>query len=141
MIKFVIFKFVERKREVVFILYEILFYDNDNCDLRYIKVRVLCELSNILFIQNNLFEIINIEREEMEKIIVYWCFEEVMKLYFNLYFVFQEYGRYLRYIYNLEKLKEMLEKVIELNDIVYLRYYLVFVLKRMVEVVILRLSV
>lgn len=77
----------------------------------------------------------------MEKVIVYWCFEEVMKLYFNLYFVFQEYGRYLRYIYNLEKLKEMLEKVIELNDIVYLRYYLVFILKRMVEVVILRLSV
>lgn len=38
-------------------------------------------------------------------------------------------------------MKEMLEKVIELNDIVYLRYYLVFVLKRMVEVVILRLSV
>lgn len=38
-------------------------------------------------------------------------------------------------------MKEMLEKVIELNDIVYLRYYLVFILKRMVEVVILRLSV
>lgn len=35
----------------------------------------------------------------------------------------------------------MLEKVIELNDIVYLRYYLVFILKRIIEVVILRLSV
>lgn len=49
-----IFKPAERKREAAFILYEILkFRDNDNRDLRYIKARALCELSNILFIQNH----------------------------------------------------------------------------------------
>lgn len=137
-----IFKPAERKREAAFILYEILkFHDDDNRDLRYIKARALCELSNILFIQNNLFEIINTEREETEKITAYWCFEEAMKLYPNLYFVLQEYGRYLRYTHNLEKSKEMLEKAIELNDTVYSRHHLALTLKRMVEVATSRPSV
>lgn len=43
------------------------------------------------------------------------------------------YGIYLRYILDLEKLKEMLERVVWIKDLFFLRYYLVVILKRMVE--------
>lgn len=128
-----IFKPAERKKEAACILYEILKF-HDNRDIRYIKARVWCELSNILFIQNNLFEIINTEREETEKITAYWCFEKAIKLNPDLYFVLQEYGRYLSYTHDLEKSKEMLEKAIKLKDTVYSRHHLALTLKRVVEV-------
>lgn len=110
MIIFEVFNFVEKKKEVVCWLYGVLnFFNYDYC---YIKVRVWCELSKLLFKCNNLFEIIKIDREEIEKIIECWCFKEVIKLCFNYFFVFWDYGIYLRYIMNFEKLKEMLEKVV-----------------------------
>lgn len=55
-----------------------------------------------------------------------------MKLYPDLYFVIQEYGRYLRHTHNLEKSKEMLEKAVQLNDTTFSRHHLALTLKKMV---------
>lgn len=83
MIIFEIVKVDENKKEVVWLLYEILkFLIVDYCYIN-IRVKVCCELSRILFKGKNLFKIIEIDREEMEKIIELWCFEKVMRLCFN----------------------------------------------------------
>lgn len=56
----------EKNKEVVCLLYEILkFFIDEYC---CIKVRVWCEMSKILFREKNLFEILYMDRGEMEKI-------------------------------------------------------------------------
>lgn len=83
MIIFEIFKFDEIKEEVVKLLNEILKFKSYDKSFLRIKVKVCCDLGIFLFRCEYLFKIIYIDKEEMEKIIECWCFEEVMRLCFN----------------------------------------------------------
>lgn len=121
----------EKNKEAARLLYEILKFPTD--EYCRIKARAWCEMSKTLFREKNLFEILHTDRGETEKINENQCFQEAMKLCPDEYFVLQEYGAHLRYIGDLEKSKEMLERSIQLRDTTFARHHLALTLRKMVE--------
>lgn len=125
------FKPEEKKKEAARLLYEILkFPAGSYCR---VKARAWCEMSKILY-RSNLFEVLNENKKETEKINERLCFEEAIKLCPDEYFVLEKYGSHLRYTQNLKESKRMLERAIDLRDTAFSRHHLALTLKEMVEV-------
>ena len=76
---------VDNRKEAACLLYKVLvFHSKKSCQ---IKARAWCELGKIIFKENNLYEIIEIDRTETLKIDGMKCFEEAFKLCPNDYHV------------------------------------------------------
>lgn len=65
---------------------------------------------NRLLSGSNLFEVINKNKKETEKIDQKRCFEGVIKLCPKEYFVLEKYGAYLRYKQDLKKIERNVKK-------------------------------
>ncbi|XP_061196280.1 uncharacterized protein LOC133204545 [Saccostrea echinata] len=125
----------DKKKESASMLYAIVKCTQSGCLLEYCQIigKAWCRLGSILTKNENLFDIVNIDKTDTMKINQNLCFEKALQLCPNHYFVLQSYGQQLRYWWELEKSREMLEKAIHMQDMPFSRHHLAITLKKIVE--------
>ena len=125
------FKPDENKKEAANLLYGVV--SSPVSTYRQIKAWSWCELGKIIHINTRLDEIIDTLKTETEIIDNTRCFEEALKLCPNDPYVLQLYGTHLRYNNQLQKSREVFQRVLGLRDENISRHHLALTLKRMVE--------
>ncbi|XP_062600845.1 uncharacterized protein LOC134262469 [Saccostrea cucullata] len=125
----------KKRKEASSILYGIVKYTETDIlpEYRQIMGKAWCRLGTILTKNENLFNIVNIDETKTTKINQKLCFEEALNLCPNNYFILQSYGQQLRYWWDLEKSREMLEKANQIQDMPFSRHHLAITLKKIVE--------
>ena len=125
------FKPAENKKEAAYLLYGVV--SSPVSTYCQIKAWAWCELGKILHKGTRLYEIIDTAKTETEMIDNTLCFEEALKLCPNDPFVLQLYGSHLRYNNQLQKSREVFQRVLVLRDENISRHHLALTLKKMVE--------
>lgn len=122
-----------KKREAANLLYGVVKFPTQGQEYHQIRGKAWCELGKIMTKKENLSVILDNEETDTSDINQNWCFEEALTLCPNDYFILQSYGQQLRYSWDLEKSKEMLERAISIKDMPFSRHHLAVTLKKIVE--------